>query len=351
MTIEDSTIPSQIDLSKEVDNQTIIYNIPTGGIDQKLIALYPSLALKHARKRPAIEYSSNTTLSGSIVFADTITIDSGVTLTSFQAAGSYMVLIADTITVDGNIRGNGWDCEGANSTAGINGSNGASHYIPAGGGGGAYNGYTGGAGGNGETADGGAGGTDYSGGGSAPTSWGFNSSSRYYSALGLKYDLKFLTRYSGSVGGTGAIGDDGGNAGSSAHNGCFVALIGNNIEINGNVYSYAENSGAGDDETNYGNGGGGGSSGGMVFIAAYKSLSGSGLIDVHGGNGGTGGAGGTHGGGGGAGGNGGYILVLGDPDTIPFTTNVSGGTGGAGGSPDGGDGANGLDGLVQYIQI
>ncbi|PKM88302.1 hypothetical protein CVU83_01895 [Candidatus Falkowbacteria bacterium HGW-Falkowbacteria-2] len=110
-------------------------------------------------------------------------------------------------------------------------------------------------------------------------------------------------------------------------------------------------------------GGGGGGNGGVIYIAAFNivTVNGNTFVEAKGGNGGNGGNGGAvstyhaGGGGGGAGGQGGFVLLIYKSLTGTGVIDVSGGTKGLKGLKGGASGADGADGnngnTGKYIKI
>lgn len=285
-------------------------------------------------------YAAPTNLTAD-VYADTITIDTGVTVTS-QLKCVY--LIARTITLSGTavLTSVGYGAAGgaAGVVGGVNAGSSGSNGMSGGGGGGATSAAAGGDGGASDLSAGGLGGTTGSRGGKAAT-YGIADKRRRFGHI---MPLGLNDNSWGSGGGGGASNASSGTAGAGGIGGGTIVLICDTLSVASGASILASGA-AGGNGTGNGCGGGGAGAGAIIIIA--KTLSESGTLTANGGNGGnSGGGAGTEAGGAGA--NGGFILIFSSVTAAnPYTTSVTAGTGGTGDTA----GENGNAGLVVFKQI
>lgn len=275
-------------------------------IDRRMSGVYGNAADGN------ITYSTNTTLSANIC-ADTITINSGVHVTTagYTVRCRRLVFQDDTASIgwDGNDGNDAPDTTNGGSAGGALSSIGPLGVSGAGGAGGDVT--VSGAAGNNSTNAPGAGSAGAGGDGNGPTGGTSGTATAPAAADGDWRQLGAALQNLHMMGEESLTQLDGGAGG-----------------------------GGGGGASGTGAGGGGGSGGGPVLVMA-ESIEGNGSITARGGNGGDASGGG---GGGGGGGQGGFVMVVCRPDADDFTADVSGGTGGTatGAGVDGGDGQDGL---------
>ena len=252
----------------------------------------------------SVVFNQNTSLTGNII-AYSVTIDSGVTLTT---NGYSIICNSDFINNGTIITGSG----GAGGGAGSNGTSITTSYAGSGGGGGGSDNDGGGASGGSTVVAGGGGGSGaYSAGnggnggnGNTPSAPSINTST-----IQTWYNNGIQNYLAGAGGGGGNGGGcNGGNGGA----GIYIQAM--NITA-GSINSSGSN---GSSPLSAGGGGGGGGGGGSILLA-YSSTYNAGTYNTSGGSGAPGRGGGVAGVGGlsgGRGGNGGNGLVL----TYQFTT-------------------------------
>ena len=251
-----------------------------------------------------LTYTSNTTLTGNI-YADNITIDSGVTVTEnghyMYATNTFDNLGTITGGTDSNILGG----KGSNDSAGGSGSSITTSYAGSGG--------AGGAGADGEA--GGSGGSTLAAGGASNSSSGSTPSAPTMSSSLAESMLSNVTKYLSSAAGGGGGTSVQDTMGGNGSNGVYGVAIGGNKVIAGTINTDGGSGKAAvsPPNTNYGAGGGGGSGGGAILIV-YNSSYTAGSYTYSGGSGGAGGGGADeYGDGGGSGGSG---------QVITYQTNV-----------------------------